>query len=574
MFSLIWRWRFAARLLFHWQWYSKSNSELVWYCHADFPKQDWYDVLISEDFLRNHNGSQIKNGSHRSVSSFTIERDVYFIKNCKIGNARAFLREWLRPPKAKLEFDKAHQLREKNICTIVPMAWAIPPSFFPSSSFLLSKAIRGSISLEEIVTNLLNNRKNNFEEWSQLSSTLGRFVGLLHENGVVHPDFHTGNLVFGGDQSDQDKEWHLLDLHAVVIRNQPVARKASLENLAVFNRFFQLAVSPTVRLRFWYAYNQARKKIFSHNDLAQVEKMTNLSNRRFWSVRSKRYFGTNRTFIRIKKKNCVVHSRRVLEPSFIEKLIIDPDYPFYSQNVTVLKNSRSSFIVEIEVPTEGGIKKMVYKKINQKYWFSSLLNHFRISPLLRSWIFGNSLIDRYLPTPLPYLALYRRQLGFETEGYLLCEKLNDAIPLHQAIQNILQFQQAQQFRSKQALIIQLAQLIRQMHDRFISHRDLKSSNIFCQIHNPKQFSIWFLDLVGVRSYRNLTSLRKNKDLMRLNVSFLNSRMISSTDKLRFLNAYFGRNWELRANWKTSWRIIERLSLEKTKRNLKMGRVIN
>ena len=84
---------------------------------------------------------------------------------------------------------------------------------------------------------------------------------------------------------------------------------------------------------------------------------------------------------------------------------------------------------------------------------------------------------RGLPTPRPLAVLHRRHFGLLQEGYLLVETVADAADLHTAancLANLTATERRLQLRYR---IEQIARLVRELHRRHVSHRDLKAMNI-------------------------------------------------------------------------------------------------
>src|SRR5207248_1968766 len=103
---------------------------------------------------------------------------------------------------------------------------------------------------------------------------------------------------------------------------------------------------------------------------------------------------------------------------FVTDLLADPDAPFRQPNATVLKDSRSSTVVELEVPGPQGPRALIYKRFNLTTWTDPWTALFRATPALRSYRMGHALRWRGLPTPRPLLLLHRRHHGLPGAGYL------------------------------------------------------------------------------------------------------------------------------------------------------------
>jgi hypothetical protein len=187
-------------------------------------------------------------------------------------------------------------------------------------------------------------------------------------------------------------------------------------------------------------------------------------------------------------------------------------------------------------------------------------------------------------------VLHRTRWGLCTEGYLLTEKIEHAQELHGNLESLQRVSAGERITLLRALIDRIARVIRDLHERQLSHRDLKASNILVRrldappiaqapidsdkplnlLHMPEA-SIWLIDLVGVELFRSLPRHRKIQNLARLNASFHHKGHVSRTDRLRFLRTYLFGDLHGQENWKRWWKLIERATQEKAARNDRRGR---
>ena len=189
-----------------------------------------------------------------------------------------------------------------------------------------------------------------------------------------------------------------------------------------------------------------------------------------------------------------------------------------------------------------------------------MADFFRPSATLRSWLNGHAFLDRGLATPRPWLMLHRKKLGLTTTGYLLCDRVENAKHLHDAVRDY-------ERPARRQLMEKLAREIRLMHERGVSHRDLKAANILVTASGDCQF----IDLVGVRLQENVSRAVRIRDLTRLNASFVNSTHVTRSDRVRFLRTYL--LWVLRgqAGWKDWWRQVAVATEAKVRRNARKNR---
>ncbi|HMC64582.1 MAG TPA: lipopolysaccharide kinase InaA family protein, partial [Gemmataceae bacterium] len=264
--------------------------------------------LRLEEWLQAGQAKVVKHGPHRTVYRVTLPELSFYVKHCRLTGIRAWARELVRPPKARIEYEKALVVAKRGVPTITPLAVG-HRSFTagPRDSFLVTRALEDTESLNSF----LENRLSAFEPGRQarvrqrLAIMLGGFVARMHDAGIRHDDLHPGNLLVHLDAGDRPS-LYLIDLHAVRL-GLPLQWRASRENLIIFNRWFVLRASRTDRLRFWRAYcGERRGESGERSSTAlralrsalsvDLERRTWQSNLRFWRRRDRRCLGTIRYY--------------------------------------------------------------------------------------------------------------------------------------------------------------------------------------------------------------------------------------------------------------------------------------
>ncbi len=516
----------------------------------------------------------VKANPGRTVYRVDLPAGPVFLKHCRISGPRSLGREIIRPPKARLEFDNARELRRRGLPVVEPLAWGASDSVWPGESFLITRGL-AAVPFRDYLERTLPTLPPAVQRTARrrLAAVLAAFFARLHDAGVAHPDPHPGNLLVEVSEASPASEacpgaevtpacvprFVLIDVHDIRI-GRPLSWAESRDNLALFNRWFQLRTHRPERCRFWRAYRRSRVTLPDsdaarmRSEAKEVERQTHARNLRLWAGREGRWLGTSRSVRRVGSgpfRGLAVYD---LPEDFLTELLADPDAAFTRPDARVLKDCPTARVAVIEMPTPAGPVPVVLKRVNRRSFLDPLRNLVRRSQVLRSWVNGHALRDRWLPTPRPLAVFHRFRHGLPAEGYLLTELVPRVCPLRENVR---------------AALVPLARMLRALHDRDVSHRDLKAPNILLADGTDPVL----IDLVGVRTRVRLSVTRRAKELARLNASFVADHRVSRTDRLRFLLTYLRAGPELGVGWKSWWNMIYRATTVKVARNRRLGRVL-
>jgi hypothetical protein len=189
-----------------------------------------------------------------------------------------------------------------------------------------------------------------------------------------------------------------------------------------------------------------------------------------------------------------------------------------------------------------------------------------------------------MPTPrnLAFIAR-RRKLWFSPfqgvlpyETYLVTVKEPDAVTLSEYVFQELPRLGPDALRAEvERLTTALARIIRMLHDRSLSHRDVKASNILVRrAAAPGEELLTLIDLVGVRLQHPLPMHRRVQNLARLSVSLDGAPGRTRAASLRFLRAYLPHRLNRGDEWKALWRAIDAATDVKKARNERTGRPLS
>src|SRR5690606_3443523 len=156
----------------------------------------------------------------------------------------------------------------------------------------------------------------------------------------------------------------------------------------------------------------------------------------------------------------------------------------------ILKDSRTSTVAEATMRVGGEPTRVIYKRFNRKKWIDPWLNLFRPSRAWRSWQAAHHMASRGVPTPRNLAFLARRRPFWSKplswflphETYLVTLRQENAVTLLDYAYKILPgLPEDQRAPCLRKLNLALARLLRSMHERSLSHRDLKASNILVHL---------------------------------------------------------------------------------------------
>lgn len=529
----------------------------------------------------------VKTGPHCTVYRVILADIDFYVKHYRLFNARAWLRQMLRPAKARSEFERGLAVRACGVATVAPLGIG-EPAAGPGDSFLLTRTLDaeplGSF-IETILPTLPREARRRVRV--ALAERLGEFMARMHRAGVVHHDLHAGNLLLRLDRAGLP-ELFLIDLHAVRV-GRPLSWRGRRDNLIMLNRWFVLRSDRTDRLRFWRAYWQAWRGVpttarEAHRQCRlgrELEAATWDSNRDFWRNRDRRCRVNNRYYRKPPSGTCVGHVLRELDGVDLSGFLNDPDEPFTREGVTLLKDSKSSTVAELALDVGAERRPVIYKRFRPTHWSEPLTALVRPTAALRSWVFGHGLRERGLPTPRPLLVLHRVRHGLLQEGYLLTEKVPDAVDLRTYLDRTLHMPLAERRPLVRRLIARIARLVFELHRRSLSQRDLKATNLILS-SAPCPWSairesdtqgpfVWLIDLVGVSRHDDLSRERRVQNLSRLHASFLNHPALTRSDRLRFLAVYLRWGLAGKTGWKRWWHEVAKATEAKVERNRRRGR---
>jgi tRNA A-37 threonylcarbamoyl transferase component Bud32 len=557
--------------------------------------------LRLDDWLRTGEARVVKHGPHRTVYRVDLASVSFYLKHYRLPNARAWMRELVRPSKARMEHDRALAIASRGVPTITPVALGEAPGWGPGESGLITLTLDGTTPLNLFLETTLAgfDRIRQGRLRMAIARSLAGLIARMHDAGIRHADLHAGNILIRLSPEDQPR-LYLIDLHAVHV-GAPLDWRVSRDNLVMLNRWFMMRCDRTDRLRFWQAYCRHRAtngivRVFHpvtpsprhpviFSDWARdLESRTRESNLDFWCRRDARCLKRNRYYRRIRIGSIAGFAVTDLDRDTLQTFRSDPDAAFERPDASILKDGRSATVAEFDLVEGDTARRVIIKRFRVTARSDPWKALLRRSSALRSWVNGQGMRERCLPTPRPLAVIHRRSAGLAQEGYLLTEKIPDAVGLATYAAHLDSLDDSERRVLLRRRIEQLAQLLAVMHDRGVCHRDLKAANVLVS-SSPNQVPslkedfgpFCLIDLAGATLGHKVDEARRMRDLTRLHASFHRSPGLTRADKLRFLRNYlrracFGvRRNDRKHDWKRWWRAIERGTQAKIARNQRSGR---
>src|SRR6266851_2862920 len=238
-----------------------------WQVHTElFEKQN--SVLFGEEGLRltewlaQGQAQLIKQGADRTVYRVILPGIDFYLKEYRLPNLRARIRMWLRPCKARIEFQHALGLGDRGLPTLQALAVGeTARGTKPTCSYFFTRTVPDSVPLGAFLESTFRAwpapRQTRFRQ--RLAVTLGELLARMHDTGVSHFDLHPDNFLLRLC-TDNVPELYLIDLHAVRL-GRPLDWSVARTNLVLLNRWFILRAERSDRLRFMHTYQQMRGSI-------------------------------------------------------------------------------------------------------------------------------------------------------------------------------------------------------------------------------------------------------------------------------------------------------------------------
>lgn len=552
----------------------------------------------ARDLLKNHipvlrdpagNGwTMVKQNPNRSVYRGRIGACELYVKHYHGTSLSHRIRRFLGMYDALREMQFAEQLNEAGVHTPRPLACETG-----TINWLATRAVHPSITADTWHPAQLQEGKEGRNRVTACTIALARMIGKMHTAGVLHCDLHCGNILI---RTDTKKPVPVItDLHRMK-RHKRLTRKQMAQNLSQLYRDRFFFTTRTERFRFLKHYLKYAPaggsrwgwmylvELFAHRDASHQ-----------YRKRDRRISGNNSYFAGLTvpggwRGHVILRSKRkpvgtsagemVFTRGDWRDALAQPETLTRSETGETIKRSRSGTVIHRSLDVGGHTLDVYVKRPKLKTAWKVFLSMFRRSRSRKAFELGHKLLTRNIPAALPLAALERRRFFLLKDSILITEAVN-APHLHDFMvkwfgdysrndNGISAKTRRQLYRD---ILLELGRMVQRLHANGFFHRDLKATNI--RVHwNPQEHRtprILLVDLDGMRRVSFMTSRRRFRGVMRLNVSLLQCPPVNNSGRLRMLIGYLNRfGWEHR-NFKPFWRLIEEWSERKLQKQIRSRR---
>jgi tRNA A-37 threonylcarbamoyl transferase component Bud32 len=347
--------------------------------------------------------------------------------------------------------------------------------------------------------------KVSVEEQVPLMHAVTIELATQHVLGIVQTDLHLKNFLLKGNQI------YTLDGGSIECFHEPLARKASLDHLALF--FSQLgAGTEKLRQALFYVYTRARGWIVKPVDLDYLNTAVKKCNQQRWENYQEKIMRNCTAFEKMNNTSTSIMYARDYQSETFLKLLANPDVAFTQPNSKILKAGRSSTVARITLDN----RMLVVKRYNVKDTWHWLRRSLRASRAAESWRLANLLRLFFIPTPKPVAFIEKKFLGLRNKSYFIMEYI-DGMHLGDYFAN---YHESDAHFEK--IAVRVIVLLNNLTKLKVSHGDLKMTNILLQHERPV-----LIDLDGMQEYKSqaIANRAYKKEIKRFMKNWLNKPRI-------------------------------------------------
>ncbi len=520
-------------------------------------------LIRREGVRRSHPRRELSSRTVTLLETALPELPFLYLKEYRCPNFTDRVKHLFASP-AERERRTALRIAERGISTFEPLALGTLRRFgLPVASYLVSREVAHARPLKDhFLDRGHNTDQAGWAAGKAIACSLADFVRELHRRGILHRDFHWGNILV--DVRDLSNiRWYLMDLHRIQLK-QRLRERDRIANLAALGTAFRLTTCKAARLRFLtrYARGDERWEKRMRHFVRLIENRSESILRKNWARKARRCTRQNKYFTSFSPPACRGwRGREHSSPELLE-LLRDPGRAFSSPGRRMIKNSNTTSSCILPLIQDGGTAGVFIKRYNYQSAPYALKYLFRSSRAKRTWKAAYALLARGLPTPEPVAYAEKRTARVLRESFFFSGAIARAVPLAGLFPAAGPGTRDAHPVDKADLIRRTARLVRMMHERGIWHRDLKAGNILVEQTAGSGMQLYLTDLDGIRVKDTVRRTERIRDLARLHRSLITSPALSVRDRHRFLQWYLGAGRRGDTTLRAYWEEIRRETAKK------------
>jgi hypothetical protein len=535
----------------------------------------------------------VKRNVAREVWRVTVNGQEFFAKLYRERGLRGKLRSAVRGPGCSLEWRAGEYARKHGVATVEQIAFGIVGRRgLGGLGILVTRALPAAMPLNMYwERNVLSaSPKQRQRRANAIIEATASAVARAHQCGFHHRDLHAGNLLAAVGQDDVPFVV-FVDLHNTRL-SRHVHDRLAIRNLAQLNQWFRTRATRADRLRFLRHYIAFRNELSRRassgptielNYRALVDASNQASERHarwLWAKRDRSSMRDGKYFCRLKTRNswrghAYLWAKHPSEHSLASGMHLtrtqwrqwldNPLDLIRRDRSGLIKDSHSAMVCRAQLSTNDGPLDVVCKRSRPRTLLKKFYYLFCSSRNLKNWKRGYQLLNRNLPTARPLAVMERRVAGLLLDSIVLTEAIVGARDFDVLARMDFPHLDPTTLRHlKDDLIDELVRLVKDLQAKGFAHRDFKAPNLLVQWDpagdRPPRLTL--VDLDGLVLRRRLSRRERLRPLMRLNVSLDEAKLITRTDRLRFLRAYLIGPGRSDAGWKAIWQELAGMSRRK------------
>ena len=364
----------------------------------------------------------------------------------------------------------------------------------------------------------------------RLLRDLALLIRRFHDEGFVHNDLHSGNILVTGEP--ETAKLHLIDLHTVKIVGK-TSRRARVANLSKMLHSLVTGSTRSERRRLLRDYEGDDPVLGDSRAVSRrIFGRTLALERRRLKSRAKRCLRGSSSFDVARMGKYGLWFRREIPPAGPMLAIGDHLLSMKKGGREILKNSRRSAISRqvLLAPDKWGLT--VVKETRCPEALEVVKNAFRDPRGMASWKNGNTLDMYQVRVARPAALVMKGRWPFIRESYLLMEDLSDTsrVDLY-VLSRFAGELDAERRKEKREFVRRCARFVRDLHRRGIYHGDLKAVNMFVRQSELGNPVFLLVDYDRVTFGNSVSQRRRIKNLAQLAASV--AVLMTHTDRLRF-----------------------------------------